>query len=175
MWPCRKALVPTPVSSVLCKAYCSCLAPLVIYRERQAQWCSLPIGVIFGTFWWLGCATSVRVALNFYAGCQRDCRHEENERWCQGTCLLPGKHWWLDPLLTAWVLGSAYSLGELRVPMICAPSPASAGPFISHLMLHPNVLVPACVQRPGWAIAVCGSCTVVGPRWCAGVCCVCLW
>ena len=31
------------------------------------------------------------------------------------------------------------------------------------------------VQRPGWGIAVCGSCSVVGLRWWAGVCCVRLW
>ena len=31
------------------------------------------------------------------------------------------------------------------------------------------------VQRPGWGVAVCGSCSVVGLRWWTGVCCVCLW
>ena len=29
------------------------------------------------------------------------------------------------------------------------------------------------LQRPGWGIAVCGSCSVVVLRWWAGVCCVC--
>ena len=37
------------------------------------------------------------------------------------------------------------------------------------------VLQYSIVRRPGWGIAVCGSCSVVGLRWWAGVCCVCLW
>ena len=36
------------------------------------------------------------------------------------------------------------------------------------------VLQYSIVRRPGWGIAVCGSCSVVGLRWWADVCCVCL-
>ena len=31
------------------------------------------------------------------------------------------------------------------------------------------------LQRPGWGLAVRGSCSVVCLHWWAGVCCVCLW
>ena len=55
---------------------------------------------------------------------------------------------------------------------MCVPSMVSCSSF--GLRMHAQLL-RLFVQRPGWGIAVCGSCSVVGLRWLAGVCCVCLW